>query len=229
MPQVLVLDWYSITVSAFQGLLNGLLDFLPALLGAVIVLVVGWFVSDGIGRLVTEILKRMRFNQLFEKGGWKEAMEKAEWKIDAAGFIGEIVQWVLVIVFLMAAVEILGFSQFADFLTKVSLWLPNVVVAVAIFIVAVVIADYLAKLSRAWIERMRVGYGHLAESIVRWAVWIFAILAILLQLGVAKELVITLFTGAIAFGVIAGGIAFGLGGKDIAAEIMRDFQRRLKG
>lgn len=224
----MIIDWYSITVAALQDLWKGVLEFIPSLVGAIIVLIVGWFIAVGVGRLIAEILKRVRFNQLFEKGGWREALEKAEWKIDASAFVGEIVKWVLVIVFLLAAVEILGFVQFADFLKKVVLWLPNVIVAVAIFIVTVVIADYLAKLMRAWVEGMKVGYGHFVESIVRWAIWIFAILAILIQLGVAKELVVTLFTGAVAFAVIAGGIAFGLGGKDIAAEILRDLQRKLR-
>lgn len=224
----MIIDWFAITVSVLQNLWTSVLGFLPSLIGAIVVLIVGWFISDVIGKVVTMILKKVRFNQLFERGKWDEAMAKAGIKVDAAGFIGEIIQWVLVIVFLLVAVEILGFVQFADFLTKVMLWLPNVIVAVAIFIVAVIIADYLAKLIRAWVEGMKVGYGHFVESIVRWAIWIFAILAILIQLGVAKELVVTLFTGAVAFGVIAGGLAFGLGGKEIAGELLRDLQRKLK-
>lgn len=224
----MVLDWWEITKDSLQDLVGGVLNFLPNLGGALLVLIVGWFISVGIGKLVAEVLKRVKFNQLFEKGGWKEALSKAELKVDPSGFVGGIIKWVLVIVFLMAAVEILGFEQFAEFLKSVVIWLPNVVVAVAIFIVAVIIADYLAKLMRAWVEGMKVGYGHFVEVIVKWAIWIFAILAILLQLGIATELTETLFQGIVAFAVIAGGLAFGLGGKDVAAEILQDLHRKLK-
>ncbi|GAI23290.1 unnamed protein product, partial [marine sediment metagenome] len=114
----MVIDWADITIQALQNLWQGFLGFIPLLVGAIIVFVIGWFISVGVGKLISEILKRIRFNQIFEKGGWKEALEKAEIRVDASGFIGAICKWVLVIVFLLAAVEILGLVQFADFLVK---------------------------------------------------------------------------------------------------------------
>lgn len=221
-------DWYTVTLQALQNLWQGVINFIPALIGAILVLVIGWFVAIGIGKLITSILRKIKFNQIFESGVWKEALAKAEWKVDAAEFVGTIVKWVLVIVFLLAAAGILGLGQFAEFLGNVFIYLGNIIVAVFIFVVAVIIADYVGKIVRAFVEGMKVGYGRLAEMIARWAIWIFAILAILTQLGIAKELIVTLFTGVVAFCVIAGGIAFGLGGKEIAAEILREFQRKLK-
>lgn len=225
----MILDWTSVTVQALQNLWQGFLAFVPALVGAIIVFVIGWFFSIGVGKLVTEILKKLRFNRIFEKGSWKEALEKAEFKVDAASFIGVIFKWVLVIVFLMAAVEILGLTEFAGFLKGVIGYLPNVVVAAFIFVVAVIIADLLEKIVRASVESLRVGYGNLVGAIVRWSIWIFAILAILMQLKVAPALIQTLFTGLVAILVISAGIAFGLGGKEIAGEILRDFHEKLKG
>jgi len=162
--------------------------FLPKLIGAIIVFIIGWFISVGIGKLVAEILKRLRFNSIFERGCWKEALEKAELKVDPSGFVGAIVKWVLVIVFLLAAVEILGMVQFAGL----------------------------------------VGYGKLVGSIVKWAIWIFAILAILMQLKIAVELILTLFTGFVVMVAIAGGIAFGLGGKEMAGEILQTLRDKLR-
>ncbi len=225
----MVTDWASITIEALQDLWQGFLNFIPALIGALIVFIIGWFISVGIGHLIAEVLKRLRFNRIFERGAWKEALEKAEFKIDAAGFVGVVVKWVLVIVFSMAAVEILGLTEFAGFLENVLGYLPNVVVAAFIFVAAVIIADLLEKIVRAAVESIRVGYGHLVGVIVRWSIWIFAILAILVQLKVAPALVQTLFTGLIAVIVISAGIAFGLGGKEIATEILRDLHRKLKG
>ncbi|MDI6603429.1 MAG: hypothetical protein QME57_05005 [Patescibacteria group bacterium] len=222
------MDWYTITVEILRNLWQGFLEFIPKLIGALIIFLIGWLIAVGIGKLITEILKRLQFNKIFERGAWKEALEKAEVKIDASGFIGTICKWILVIVFLLAAVEILGLVQFADFLSKVLAYLPNVVVAALIFVVAVIIADIAEKIIRAGVESAKVGYGGMAGAIVRWSIWIFAILAILMQLKIASELILTLFTGFVAMLAIAGGIAFGLGGKDVAAGILENLKKKLK-
>ncbi len=116
---MLVQSWAELTLQALQNLWQVFLNFIPLLIGAIIVFVIGWFISVGVGKVITEILKRIKFNQIFEKGNWDEALAKADIKVDASGFIGAIVKWVLVIVFLLAAVEILGFVEFAGFLKNV--------------------------------------------------------------------------------------------------------------
>lgn len=220
----MMLDIYSLLLNIGEGIF----EFIPRIIAALIIFFAGWIIASGIGKLVGEVLKKLKFNQIFESGNWREILEKAEWRIDPAGFIGQVVKWILIIVVLLVTVEIVGLVEFARFLKDVVGWLPNVIVATIIFVVAVVIADYMARLARVAVEGMKVGYAKLAETIVRWSIWIFAISAILIQLGVARELVMTLFTGVVAFLVIAGGISFGLGGKEIAQETLRDFQRRLK-
>ena len=224
----MVLDWYYVTIQALQNLWQGFLSFIPVLLGAIIVFVIGWFVSVGVGKLITEILKRVKFNQIFEKGGWKSALEKAEIKVDPSGFIGAIIKWILVIVFLLAAVEILGLIQFAGFLKSVLVYLPNVIVASLIFVVTVILVDIVEKIVRAAVESIKVGYGAMVSAVIKWSIWVFALLAILHQLGIAKPFMETLFTGLVAMLVISLGIAFGLGGKEVAAEILQDVKRKLK-
>jgi len=224
----MVLDWYYVTIQALQNLWQGFLSFIPILLGAIIVFVIGWFISVGVGKLITEILKRVKFNQIFEKGGWKSALEKAEIKVDPSGFIGAIIKWILVIVFLLAAVEILGLIQFAGFLKSVLAYLPNVIVASLIFVVTVILVDIVEKIVRAAVESIKVGYGAMVSAVIKWSIWVFALLAILHQLGIAKPFMETLFTGLVAMLVISLGIAFGLGGKEVAAEILQDVKRKLK-
>lgn len=220
----------TIGTGILNDLLPAIINFLVAFLGAVVVLIIGWIIAKFLGGGTTTILKRLNFNKVFEKGSWKHALENSGLKVDPASFIGEITQWSLIIIFLSISVGILGprFSQFSIFLTEVVLWLPNVVVAAAIFIVAVIIADYLGKIMRAWAGGMNVGYGHIVEVIVRWAVWAFAIVAILLQLGIATSLVMLIVSGTVYFLVIAGGIAFGLGGKEVASEILQNLYKKIK-
>lgn len=220
--------WWEVTLEALENLWIGFLGFIPKFIGAVVVFLVGWLIAVGIGKLVAEVLKRIQFNRLFEKGAWKTALERADIKVDAAGFVGALFKWILIIVFLSAAVEILGLTQFAAFVNSVLVYLPNVVVAALILVVASIIADIAEKVIRAGVEGMRVGYGELAGVIVRWSIWVFAILAILYQLNVAAALIQTLLSGVIGLIVLAGGIAFGLGGKETAADILEGLRRRIR-
>lgn len=221
-------NWYSTTITALQNLWGGFLEFIPELIGALIVFIIGWFISLGIGRLVTQILRKLQFNELFKGGSWGRALEKSEIETDVSKFIGDLFKWIVLIVFLLAAVEILGLTQFASFVQDILAYLPNVIVAALIFVVAVIVADFTKKIIRTAIEGMKVEYADLAGSIVKWSIWVFAIFAILTQLGVAAQLIQTLFTGIVAVLVISFGLAFGLGGKEVARDILQDFRHRLR-
>jgi len=224
----MVQDWTTVTLQALQNLWQGFLNFIPKLIGAIVIFVIGWFIAVWVGKLVAEILRRLRVDKIFEKTKWEEALEKAEFKMKMSDFIGGIVKWVLVIVFLLAAVEILGLVQFAAFLRTIVAWLPNLVVAAAIFVVAVIIADIAEKLVKAIVGKMNVRYVNFVGSIVKWAIWIFAILAILAQLGVAPEIVQILIGGFVALIVISCSIAFGLGGKDLAREFLEGLRNKFR-
>ncbi len=223
-----VQSWSSTTINALQNLWEGFIDFIPELIGALIVLIIGWLIASWIGKLVAEILKRLRVDKIFEKSKWDEALEKAEFKMKISEFIGGIIKWILVIVFLMAAVEILNLKAFSNFLGSIVAWLPNLVVAAAIFVVAVILSDFIEKLMKAIVSKMDVGYTKVLGSIIRWAIWIFAILAILSQLGVAETIINTLIQGFVGLIVISSAIAFGLGGKDVAKEILQGLRNKMK-
>ena len=227
---MIFIDWLSIVRVAVETLLVGFANFIPNLIGALLVFVLGLFIAIGIGeRIVVGVLKAIKFNQLFERGSWKEALKKADIQVDPSRFVGGIVKWVLIIVFLSASLEILGLSQFSQLLNeRVLTFLPNIVVAVFIFVVAVILADILEKVLRVAVEGTRAGHGHVVGAIVRWSVWILAFVIILDQLRIAGALPQTLFTGLVAMLAIAGGLAFGLGGKDLAREILEDFKKKLK-
>jgi len=225
----MVIDWTLVTLQALQNLWQEFINFVPVLVGAIVVFVIGWFIAVGVGKLVAVILERIKFNRLFEKGTWKAALEKAELKVNPSEFIGAIFKWVLIIVFLQVAVGILGWTQFADLLGRVIGYLPNVIVAALIFVVAVIVADIVEKIVVAAAEGAKFAYTQIAGAIVKWAIWIFAILAILRQLIIAPELVNTLFN-ALVYGVVAVLVlSFGLGGKEVAAEVLQDLRKKLKG
>jgi len=220
-------DWGLITLEALQNTWQGFLSFLPNLIGAIIIFVIGWLVSLAVGKAVAEILQRIKFNQIFERTGWKEAFEKAEIRVAPSEFLGAIVKWVLVIVFLLVTVEILGFEQFAVLLREFISWLPNLIVAIAIFVVAIILADILEKIVKASLKKIEIEYARFLGTAVKWAIYIFAFLAILLQLEVASEIINTLILGFVGMISLALGLSFGLGGKDIAARIIEDLRRKI--
>jgi len=226
---MMIQNWLTITIESLQDLLQGFINFFPKMAGALLILVIGWFISIWIGKFIAEILKKIKVDRIFENAKWEEALKGAELKIKVSDFIGGIVKWVLAIVFLSITVEILELDAFAKFLQAIVAWLPNLIVATAIFVVAVIVADFAEKFIKAVVNKMGVSCANVLGIIVRWAVWIFAILAILSQLGVAREIIQILVSGFVALIVISAGIAFGLGGKDIAKETLEELKTKLKG
>lgn len=221
-------DW---SLSIIQPFMQNLVSFVANLLLAIIVFIIGYLISVGIGKIVTEILKSVKFNKLFEKEGWNKALQRANIQVHPAEFIGAIVKWVFVIVSLLIAVDILKLAQFGMILAQVLSYLPNVVVAALIFVVAVIISDIIEKVIRVAVEKMRVGYGYIASSIVKWAIWIFTIFLILEQLLPSSELVKNLYM-AIVWGVVGTvslgiAIAIGLGGKDTAASVIEEMRKKI--
>lgn len=142
-------NWYNVTVEAFESFWVGFLAFLPNLLGALIVLILGWFFAIAIGRIVSGLLRKFNFNSFFENEKWKDAMEEAEVKVNPSDFLGSLVKWVLIIVVIWLTVDILGLKGIADFMGEVVAYLPNVIVAALIFVVAVMI---LTSFPRLWLQ-----------------------------------------------------------------------------
>ncbi|MFH1401930.1 MAG: hypothetical protein ABIG40_03125 [Parcubacteria group bacterium] len=220
-------NWSDITLNSLGNIWGEFLSFVPYLIGALIVFIVGWFIAILISKLITEVLKKLKFNQAVERGSWDESLAKANIKVDASEFIGAIIKWILVIVFLQLAVGILGWDEFAGILGKVISYLPNVIIAVLVFAVTVIISDIVEKIVRISAERVRVGYGQMISAIVKWAIWIFAVVIILEQLNIGGSVPVIVVQGIVGFLVLAGGLAFGLGGRDAAAEMIKDLKQKL--
>ncbi len=221
-------DWTSITIDAMENLWQSFLLYIPNLILGILILIFGWFLATGLEKLTTQVLKKMKFDDLFDKEEWKEAMEKAKIKINASKFIGSIVKWIVSIIVLWLAVGIFGLVYFAEFMGDIIRYIPNVIVASLIFVVAVILADLLSKIVVVAMEKAKFHHTSMAGEIVKWSIWIFAIFAILIELGIARELLSILFSGIVALIVIAGGLSFGLGGKDMATEILSNARKGIK-
>jgi len=212
---------------SLQKALDSVLKFLPTVFGALIVFIVGWIIAIICKRIVTRLLNLIRINVAFEKIGVTKAVEKSGFKFDAAAICGWIVKWFLIIVFFMAATDILGLAQVTDFLKSILLYIPNVIVAVLILLIGVLVANFFHDLVLGSVKVAQLVSAEILATITRWAIIIFAFLAAMTQLKIAASLVQTLFIGLVAMLVIALGLAFGLGGKDIAREILEKLKKTI--
>lgn len=222
-------SWTEVITSSLQSLWTGFIGFLPSFLGAVIMFIIGLAIATVLGKLSAQIIRILRIDSILEKIGFKKSLERANLNLNSSKFIGELVRWFFIIVFLMAATDILGLSQVTNFLARILLYLPQLIVAVLILLAAVLIANFLQKLVKASVEAAGFASANILAAITKWSVLIFAILAALLQLGIVPTLIQTIFTGFIAALVISSGLAFGLGGKDFAADILNKFRKDIKG
>lgn len=220
-------DWSLITTQALQGAWEEILLFLPNLIAAIIIFILGWFIAIWIGKLVAGILNKLKFDRIFEKTGWKEALSNADVKVEPSSFIGAVCKWILVIVFLMIVTDIMGWVAFAGLLAKIIAWMPNLLVAIIILVVAIIIADIVEKLVKVSVKKMGVSSVNFLGSIVKWSIYIFAGLAVLLQLGITPKIVEVLIMGLVGTVTLALGLSFGLGGRDAAARAIEDVRKKV--
>ena len=203
------------------------INFLPSLIGALLVFFMGLIVAIALGKVAEKIIKMIRIDQAVEKMSINENFKNHGINLSISKFFGELVKWFLVLVFLMAATDILGLNQVTIFLNSIILYIPNVVVAVIILSVAFILGGFTYGLIRSSTKAAGVMSASLLATISRWAIIIFGLLAALLQLGIAVSLVNTIFIGLIAALALSAGLAFGLGGKDEAALILRNLRENI--
>ncbi|MFY9493166.1 MAG: hypothetical protein WAP55_01685 [Minisyncoccia bacterium] len=215
-----VQTWGDTIVASLQNLWALVLSFLPSLVVALVVVIIGWVVASALGRVIWQVVAAVHVDQLFERLGFRKPLERAGLKLNTGKFLGELVKWFLVLVFFMAAADILGLSEVTSFLQLVLSYIPNIIVAVLILLAGAAFANFLQKLVKASADTAGLTHTGFVGSVTKWTVLIFALFAALDQLGVARTFIITLLQGFVAMLAIAGGLAFGLGGQNAARSFL---------
>ncbi|MFO0704865.1 MAG: hypothetical protein U0517_02740 [Candidatus Andersenbacteria bacterium] len=212
-------------VDAFQTTIDSIIEFLPEVLAALFVVIIGWILAVLLGKLVRKLLSFTRVDKALDKVGFKQIREETGLELSVARFVGDLVKWFLIIVSVLAAADILQLGEISIFLRSILLYFPNVVVAVVIVIIGVLIGNFVQKIVLGAGRTAKLPSIPLIAAFARWSVIVFSVLAALVQLQVAASLIQILFTGIVAMIAIAGGLAFGLGGKDYANHLMEKFRR----
>jgi hypothetical protein len=210
--------------NVWVGFLNGAVNVIAAL----IVLAIGLIVASLLGTIVEKIIQLIKLDKLLEDLGLREYTDRAGISLNSGKFFKKIVYWVFVIVFLLAASDIVGFYSFSSFLNSVLYFIPNVVVAVLIMLAAFVLAHFLKRLVVASVKAAKLHGSGFLGSLTWWSVTIFGLLAALSQLGIAVTIINIVVTGVIGMLALAFGLAFGLGGKDYAAHLINKLRDELE-
>jgi hypothetical protein len=223
---MVVQSWTDVVVGSLQNLWWGVVNYLPNLIGAFIVLIIGLIVAAGLGALVEKILEGIRLDTLLEKIGLKPIFERAGLKLRAAYFFGKLVYWFVIIAFLLAVADSLQLYALSNFLVAILNYLPNVIAAVLIMLAALVLAHFLRRFVTASVMSAKLHSGPFLGTVTWWAIAVFGFLTALAQLNIGTEIIQTIITGFIAMIALAGGLAFGLGGKDYANHLLNKLKDR---
>jgi small-conductance mechanosensitive channel len=220
-----VLDAISV---AWEDVIQRIIGFIPEIVAAIVILIVGWIIAILLDRLVDRVLRSVGLQDLFDKIRLENVIKRSGVGFDTTALLGRLLKWVVLLIAFLAATDVLGLDQVAIFFNQILAYVPNVVVSVAVLIMAAVLASFLANVVKGGLQAGSLGYASFLGEVVRWAIWIFAILIVLYQLGIAAPLIATIFTGVVALFAIAGGLAFGLGGQDQAREVLENLREGIR-
>ena len=194
---------------------------------AALVFLAGLIISKIVSKIIQKFLNKIRLNQVTKRLGWEEAFARVDIKLDLVQFFGEISKWMILIVFLMMFFEVLGLLQFSQFLGRIVDYFPNILVASIIFIATLYSVDFTYRTFFVTAKKTKLTYSRFFGVGVRRAIWVLAGLTILYQLKIVPNLILSIFIAILALIVIACGIAFGLGGKEIAKKILEEWKGKL--
>lgn len=226
MPVNTVTDWGDAVMTSLAAAMALFFGAIPKIIGFAVILIAGWFIASLVEKGIASLLRAVNFNELARKAGFSDFVHKMGVKVDAAGFLALVVKWFVRLIALVVAFDALGLPAVSEVLRSLLLWLPNLVVAMVVLVIGGLVAGAVRDLVRGAASEAEFQRPDLLARIAHVAVWAFAIVVAVNQLGIAATLVNTLFMAVVGAAAIALGLAFGLGGRDTAARIVQNWYER---
>jgi Conserved TM helix len=223
MPTTPVSDMGEALLTSFAAAMAMFLGAIPKVIGFLVILIIGWIVASALAGAVGALLRAVRFNELAQRSGIADFVSKMGAQTDASGVIATIAKWFVRLIVLVVAFDALGLPAVSQVLQQLLLWLPNLVVALVVLVIAGLAAQALGNLVRGATAQAGLGNPDLMATIARVAVMGFAVVVAVNQIGIARELVNTLFMGVVGALALAIGLAFGLGGRETAGQMVSNW------
>ena len=221
-------DWGDAFMVSLADALALFLAAIPRIIGFLLVILIGWFIASALAKVVAVVLRKIDFNGLAKRSGFSDFVHSTGVKTDSSGFIAEVTKWFVRLIVLVVAFDVLGLPAVSEVLQELLLWLPNLVVALVVLVIGGIAAGALAGLVRGATAEAGFNNPDILATIAKVAVWAFAIIVAVNQLGIATTLVNTLFMATVGAVALAAGLAFGLGGRETAKDILEDWRQQGK-
>ncbi len=215
-------------INSVQSVADGIAATLPKLFIALMFIIVGWIVGVAVCRVVHELVDAMKMDAWLSKAGVGTFLAKAGYTLNAGAFLGWLAEMFFIIIFVIAAFDILGLTQVNMFLTQVLMYIPQVIIAIMILFIASIASELLGGMVTGATKAIGSHVSQMLGAMTRTSIWIFAFIIALSQLGIAAQYMYTLFAGFIAMLALAGGLAFGLGGREAAADLIKKMSDEVK-
>lgn len=215
-------------MSSWAQVWTAFLGILPSLLGAIVIFGVGLLLAYWVKRLIIEALKLIKFEKVSSSIGADRYLAKAEIRYGLIELLGTTVEWIIILVFFLAAVDILGLSAVSSVLATVLGYIPNVIAAALIFAAGYIVAGLAAALVRSALVSVDHEAAKPIGRLTRWVILLVTFFAALDQLKIAQGLIATFFQGLTYTIVLVVGLSVGLGAKDLVSKILNEWYERIK-
>lgn len=225
----IVNDWSAAFNKALYDVWGKIIVYIPNIVVAILVFAVGWIIAVIVGKLVEEFLKAVKLDRALKSAGIDEIVEKMGFTLKASSFLGALIKWFIIIIFFTTSLTILELQEVTAYLWEIVLnYLPRIIIAVIILMVAAILAQFVYNLVLGAAKASGIRSKKFLANFAKWAVWIAAFIIVLPQLGIAATFIYTLFTGLVFALSLAFGLAFGLGGREEAARILAKLRKELE-
>ncbi len=221
-------SFQSALIFSWSVVWNSILRIIPSILGAILVFVIGLVLSRWMKSLVVNVLKYLKIDRLSLRLKVDSLLEKAELKLNSIELLGILIEWLLILVFFMAAVDILGLRVVTEVITRVISYIPNVLSAVLVIGAGYFLASFVEKLVRAFFVSVNHEIAKPVGRFARSLILVISFFAAIDQLQIAQTVVATFFQGLTYTIVLVVGLAVGLGAKDVVAKILEDWYEKIK-
>ena len=221
-----VSNWQEAVWVAGANVLSGFFGFLPSFLGALLIFLFGLILAKWSKKLIVKVLSVVKLDKLLRKGGLEPYFKKAEVRVKAEEFVGEVIRWLVIVVFFMAAANVLGLTTVSSVLNTLLSYLPNIISAVLVLTVGVLLGGLVENLVKGTLNQVDKKTSRLLSKVASYLVVIVATLAAINELGIAQSLINTLFIGVVATLTLGVGLAIGLGAKDLVSQMLMDWYKR---
>ncbi len=226
---MIIQTWSDTLTLAMQNLWSTVIGSLPNLIGALLVIIIGLIIATAFGAVIEKLISLLKIDSVLEKLGFRRFVERGGLSLNSGRFLGQLVFWLIAIAFFLAASDILRLYALSDFFRQIIYYIPNIIAAVLILVMAVLFGEFLRSLIRSSMSAAKIKGAQFVSTAAWYAIVIFAVLAALTQLGIATSIINILITGLVAMLAIAGGLAFGLGGKEYASYLIDKIREEIGG